>query len=209
MSDSLLDGHLHRGCGGRYVRETEPVTVRVSGMVTTVDRVFFRCSRCNDETRTVEQREAAEQAAVLAIREQHTLLLPKQIRQLRERLGLTTEQLGDLLYGIPRSIIEGLEKGRYVQNRETDAMLRRLEDDAFLRDRAARSGVLLPERPEEPGALEQGAADGQSSAPTDAPPDPAAVDPASVPAAPAERSATPAGNESAVRPTNASSGPRR
>ncbi len=165
MSDSLLEGHLHRGCGGRYVRETEPVTIRVSGMVTTVERVFFRCSRCNDETRTVEQREAAEQAAVLAIRAQHALLQPRQLRQLRERLGLTTAQLGDLLYGVPKTIVEGWEKGRYVQNRDTDAMLRRLEDETFLRDRAARSGVVLPERPGEPEALTPGAEHDSSAAP--------------------------------------------
>lgn len=145
MSESLLDGHLHRGCGGRYVRHTEPVTIRVSGMTATVDRVFYRCSRCDDEHRTVEQREAAERAAVDAVRVEHALLAPRQIRQLRESLGLTTEQMGDLLYGIPRTIVEGWEKGRYVQNREVNEMMRRLEDPEFLRERAARAGVTLPE----------------------------------------------------------------
>lgn len=141
----MLEGHLHRGCGGRYVRQTEPVTIRVSGMTTTVDRVFYRCSRCDDEHRTVEQRELAERAAVEAVRAEHDLLPPREVRQLRERLGLTSEQLGDLLYGMPRTIVEGWEKGRYVQNREVDAMLRRLEDPEYLRERAARAGVILPE----------------------------------------------------------------
>lgn len=145
MSESLLEGHLHRGCGGRYVRHTEPVTIRVSGMTASVERVFYSCSRCEEEHRTVEQREAAERAAVEAVRLEHSLLQPRQIRRLREELGLTTEQLGDLLYGIPRSIVEGWEKGRYVQNREVNAMLLKLEDPEFLRERAARSGVVLPE----------------------------------------------------------------
>ena len=75
---------------------------RLSGMSATVERVFYRCSRCDDEHRTVEQREAAERAAVDAVRVEHALLAPRQIRQLRESLGLTTEQLGDLLYGVLR-----------------------------------------------------------------------------------------------------------
>jgi len=157
MSDSLLEGHLHRGCGGRYVRHTEPVTIRVSGMSTTVERVFFRCSRCEDEHRTVEQREIAERAAVEAVRTEHNLLPPRQVRQLREKLGLTSEQLGDLLYGIPRTIVEGWEKGRYVQNREVDAMLRRLEDPEFLGERAARAGVTLPQPVEDQTSAEEAA----------------------------------------------------
>lgn len=160
MSDFLLDGHLHRGCGGRYVRQTEPVTIRVSGMSATVERVFFRCSRCDDEHRTVEQREAAEKAAVEAVRQEHNLLAPREIRQLRERLGLTTEQMGELLYGTPRTIVEGWEKGRYVQNRDVDAMLRRLEDPEFLRERAARAGVVLPE----PQAPEATSSEGDAAA---------------------------------------------
>lgn len=184
MSDSLLEGHLHRGCGGRYVRQTEPVTIRVSGMSTTVERVFFRCSRCEDVHRTVEQREAAEQEAVATIRAAHELLLPKQIRQLRERLGLTPEQLGDLLYGTPKSIVEGWEKGRYVQNRDTDALLRQLEEREFLVARAARAGVTLPPLPgaddaaggaAEPGpsiaTLTSGAPDSAGALPDETEPD--------------------------------------
>jgi len=118
-------------------------------MTASVERVFYSCSRCNDEHRTVEQREAAERAAVEAVRLENALLAPKQIRKLREELGLTTEQLGDLLYGIPRTIVEGWEKGRYVQNRDVNAMLLKLEDPDYLRERAARAGVVLPE-PEVP-----------------------------------------------------------
>lgn len=145
MSESMLSGHIHRGCGGRYEEHMEPVTIKVSGMVATVDRAFYRCSRCEDLHRTVEQREIAEKAAVEAVREAHNLLRPRQMRQLREQLRLTTEQMGDLLYGVPRSIVEAWEKGRYVQNREVDSMIRRLEEPEFLQERAARSGVTLPE----------------------------------------------------------------
>lgn len=167
-SDSLLDGHLHRGCGGRYARAAEVVNVRLSGMTAAVERVLFRCDRCGDERRTVEQREQAEHAAVAAMRAQHGLLEPREIRQLRERLGLTHEQLGDLLYGVPSGIVRGWERGRYVQNPEVDTLIRALEDPDTLQQRAARAGVALP-TPE--GATPDGAT------PDGAPGDGEATDP--------------------------------
>ena len=146
MSD-LLEGHLHRRCGGHYVRAAETVTLRVSGMAATVERGFYRCDKCGDERRTVEQRERAEQAAVAHVRAEHRLLAPREIRQLRDRLGLTPQQLGDLLYGTPRGIVEGWERGRYVQNPQVDALLRSLEDPETLVARAAKAGVTLPPPP--------------------------------------------------------------
>ena len=144
MSDSLLDGYLHRRCGGRYARAEETMVVRVSGMSSQVVRHFFRCDKCGDERRTVEQRERAEQTAVAAMREEHQLLTAREIRQLRDSLGLTHQQLGDLLYGIPKGIVEGWEKGRYVQNPQVDALLRTFTDREALEQRAAKSGVVLP-----------------------------------------------------------------
>ncbi len=150
-SDSLLDGHLHRHCGGRYARASESVTIRVSGMSAVVDRTFFRCDRCGDERRTVEQRELAEQAAVAAMRDEHGLLKPKEIRQRRERIGVTTAQFGDLLFGVPQGIVAGWEKGRYLQNPQVDALIRSLDDPETLVYRAARGGVVLPQSSESEG----------------------------------------------------------
>ena len=140
----MLENHLHRFCGGRYQRADETVTIRVSGMSAEVRREFYRCTKCGDEQRTVEQREAAERAAVERVRAEHALLTPKEIRQLRDSLGLTPAQLGDLLYGTPRGIVEGWERGRYLQNRATDALLRSLRDRETLERRAAKAGVTLP-----------------------------------------------------------------
>jgi len=143
MSDTSLEGHLHRGCGGRYAGAVETVTLKVSGMAASVERGFYRCAKCNDVQRTVEQRDAAEQAAVAQLRERHGLMTPKDVRQLREDLGLTHAQLGDLLYGTPRGIVEGWEKGRYLQNPTVDAMLRSLRDRETLEQRAAKAGVSI------------------------------------------------------------------
>ncbi|HSJ64196.1 MAG TPA: type II TA system antitoxin MqsA family protein [Gemmatimonadaceae bacterium] len=144
MSDTTLEHHVHRRCGGHFVRVDDETTVRVSGMSARVPRSIFRCDRCGDEQFTVEQREAVEKQALVMIREANGLLAPKEIKALRERLGLTPAQLGELVYGVPKGLIEGWEKGRYLQNRVADAVLRSLEDRDELERRATRAGVTLP-----------------------------------------------------------------
>jgi putative zinc finger/helix-turn-helix YgiT family protein len=143
MSLATLEGALHRMCGGRYALHAESVTVRLSGMSAAVSREFFRCDKCGHEQRTIEQRDAAERAAVERIRAEHGLLTPREIRQLRESLGLTVAQFAELCYGTPKGIVEGWEKGRYLQNREADAVMRSLADRETLERRAARAGVTV------------------------------------------------------------------
>jgi putative zinc finger/helix-turn-helix YgiT family protein len=144
MSVVTLDGSLHRGCGGRYALQTETVTMRLSGMAAEVTREFFRCEKCGHENRTIDQRDAAEKMATERIRAEYELLAPKGIRQLRESLGLTIAQFAELCYGTPKGIVEGWEKGKYLQNREADALIRSLADRETLERRAAKAGVVLP-----------------------------------------------------------------
>jgi len=144
MSLATLDGTLHRGCGGRYALQTESVTLRISGMAAEVSREFFRCEKCSHENRTIDQRDLSEKAATEQIRAAHSLLAPRAIRQLRESLGLTIVQFAELCYGTPKGIVEGWEKGKYLQNREADALIRSLGDRETLERRAAKAGVVLP-----------------------------------------------------------------
>lgn len=144
MSLATLEGTLHRGCGGRYTLHTESVTIRLSGMAAEVSRGLFRCEKCGHEQRTIDQRDTAERAAIEQIRANNGLLAPRAIRQLRESTGLTVAQFAELVYGTPVGIVEGWEKGRYLQNREADALLRSLADRAVLEHRASRAGVTLP-----------------------------------------------------------------
>lgn len=151
MSLATLDGSLHRGCGGRYARQSETVTLRVSGMAADVERSFYRCEKCGHEQRTIDQRDTAEKSAIEQIRAANDLLAPKAIRQLRESLGLTVAQLAELCYGTPKGIVEGWEKGKYLQNREADALLRSLSDRETLERRAAKAGVNLVTPESAPG----------------------------------------------------------
>jgi putative zinc finger/helix-turn-helix YgiT family protein len=144
MSLATLDGALHRGCGGRYSLQQETVTVRMSGMSTEVNREFYRCEKCGHEQRTIDQRDSAEKVAIERIRSANGLMTPREIRQLRESTGLTIPQFAELCYGTPKGIVEGWEKGRYLQNRDADALIRSLADRETLERRAAKAGVMLP-----------------------------------------------------------------
>ena len=144
MSVATLEGSLHRNCGGRYTLETETVTMRFSGMSTEVSREYFRCDKCAHDNRTIDQRDASEKSALEQIRSAHGLLTPRGIRQLRESLGLTIAQFSDVCYGTPRGIVDAWEKGRYLQNKAADALIRSLSDRDTLVRRATKAGVVLP-----------------------------------------------------------------
>jgi len=149
MSELTLEGHLHRRCGGHYALAVEEVTIRLSGMMARVDRAMYKCDKCGDRQHTVEQREEAEKEAVLTMRTQHTLLTAREIKQFRESIALTPALFGELLHGLPKGIIEGWEKGRYLQSPAVDTMIRSLTDRAERDRRAARAGVVLPPLPGE------------------------------------------------------------
>jgi len=149
MSELTLEGHLHRRCGGHYALAVEEVTIRLSGMTARVDRAMYKCDKCGDRQHTVEQREEAEKEAVLTMRTQHTLLTAREIRQFRESIALTPALFGELLHGLPKGIVEGWEKGRYLQSPAVDAMIRSLADRDERDRRAAKAGVVLPPLPGE------------------------------------------------------------
>lgn len=149
MSELTLEGHLHRRCGGHYALAVEDVTIRLSGMTAKVERAMYTCDKCGDKQHTVEQREAAEREAVLTMRHRHQLLTAKEIKQFRESVALSTAQLGELLHGLPKGIVEGWEKGRYLQSPAVDAMLRSLTDREERERRALRAGLVLPPLPGE------------------------------------------------------------
>ena len=149
MSELSLEGHLHRRCGGHYALAVEEVTIRLSGMTAKVERAMFKCDKCGDKQHTVEQREAAEREAVLTMRHQHQLLTAREIKLFRESMNLTTAQLGELLHGLPKGIVDGWEKGRYLQSPAVDAMLRSFTDREERERRAVRAGFTLPPLPGE------------------------------------------------------------
>ena len=145
MTEVALEGHPHRGCGGRYASRTDTVNIKVSGMHVTVERGRYECDACGDAQYTVAQRDQAERTAIELIRATYGLMSPREIRKVREQTGLSPEQFGQVLYGTPRGVVEGWERGRYLQNQDADALMRSLADRETLVRRAGKADVLLPE----------------------------------------------------------------
>jgi HTH-type transcriptional regulator / antitoxin MqsA len=84
---------------------------------------FFRCQECGESFYAPGQMDATMRRASDAIRAAEGLLLPSQIRGIREGLGLT-QQAFEKLLGVGPKTVARWEKGSVFQDRATDALLR-------------------------------------------------------------------------------------
>lgn len=130
-------------CDGnaQLVTESREVSVGRRRAVAVVE--FARCEDCAGESYLPGQMSAAQDAAGRAIRQEEGLLLPNEIRETRERYGLTQADFEKLL-GVGTKTVVRWEKGSVFQNQATDTLLRLIRDD----DRVARRlaewrGVIL------------------------------------------------------------------
>lgn len=132
-------------CDGtlRLVREDRELQMGNRSAV--VEHELYRCAACAEEYLTPDQMDEVQRRASARIREEEGLLLPEEIRALRERLALTQREFEKLL-GVGQKTVARWERGTVFQNPSTDALLRVLQSipDAveFL---AQRHGVKLPE----------------------------------------------------------------
>jgi putative zinc finger/helix-turn-helix YgiT family protein len=117
----------------------EPALVEVSNVP------IERCRSCGEEFSGPRAAQVKHNAICRTL----GLLTPEEIRQLRERMGLTQSQLSQLS-GIGEATISRWERGRLLQNRAMDRYLRLLASDvrcpAFLRgvDRARDVQMTAP-----------------------------------------------------------------
>lgn len=79
----------------------------------------FRCRNCGD---VVLDEEASEQITQ-AFRQQAGLMTPEEIRQHREALGLTQQELAERL-SVAEATLSRWEKGWQIQQRSLDKLLR-------------------------------------------------------------------------------------
>src|SRR5262245_15507580 len=78
-----------------------------------------RCSHCG----RISIDDAADQQISAAFRREARLLTPEEIRQGREKLGLTQKQLANLL-GVGEATVSRWETGAQIQQRAMDRFLR-------------------------------------------------------------------------------------
>jgi HTH-type transcriptional regulator/antitoxin MqsA len=105
---------------------------------------FYRCVACESEFYAPGQMEATQRRAADTIRRDLGLLLPQEIKAVREKLCLTQADFEKLLGVGPKTVVRW-ERGTVFQNKSTDALLRLLDarhDNALLLARL--HGVEIP-----------------------------------------------------------------
>lgn len=110
-------------CEGPLQAVSEEREVRIGNRSARVLDQFFRCPECAEAFYVPGQMDATMRRASDAIRAEEGLLLPTQIRGIRESLGLTQQAFEKLLGVGPKTVVRW-EKGSVFQNKATDALLR-------------------------------------------------------------------------------------
>jgi len=128
-------------CGGSLAHVREVRAIRIGHRTTVAPDAFSRCTGCGEELYAPGQMEAVQRRASAQIRKDEGLLLPGEIREIREGLGLSQHVFERLLGVGPKTVVRW-ERGTVFQNRATDSLLRILR--AFpqaARFLAARHGI--------------------------------------------------------------------
>jgi len=144
MRDSSVMLEQH-SCGGEFELVSEPGTFLIYGTEVPVDYHFYRCSSCGEELITEDLAAKVQAEAARIYRGRYNYLTGSEIRGIRERLGLTQEQLERAL-GIGAKSVVRWENEKVLQNRSVDDLLRLIDrDPSALRYLARIHGTDLPE----------------------------------------------------------------
>lgn len=115
-------------CDGEAIPISEVREYTIGRRSAVVQDEFMRCPACAEEFYLAGQMDAVQRRASAAIREEEGLLLPEEIRAIREGLGLSQADFERLLGVGPKTVVRW-EKGTVFQNKATDALLRLLNAD--------------------------------------------------------------------------------
>lgn len=137
-----LEQHL---CGGDFELVSEPGTFVIYGTEVPVNHLFYRCTSCGEEQVTEDLAASVQAEAARIYRKRFNFLSGAEIRSIRERLGLTQEQLESAL-GIGAKSLARWENEKVLQNRSVDDLIRLIDrDPSALRFLAQIHGTDLPE----------------------------------------------------------------
>ena len=132
-------------CDGPSVSVSMERNIRIGSRSAEVLDEFLRCTKCDEEFYLPGQMDALQLRASARIREEEGLLQPREVRAIRQGLGLSQSDFERLLGVGPKTVVRW-EKGTVFQNRATDALLRLVRDvPGSARLLSERSGVELGE----------------------------------------------------------------
>jgi putative zinc finger/helix-turn-helix YgiT family protein len=113
-------------CGENANIVTERKQARYRGESVEVPREVMQCESCGEEFVTPDQARSFVRDVKNEIRKKYGLLSPARIVEIRHKLGLTQEQLEELLNTGPKVVVRW-ESGKVIQSGGHDNMLRLLE----------------------------------------------------------------------------------
>jgi putative zinc finger/helix-turn-helix YgiT family protein len=120
-------------CGSHNIEYvTKPEIVKVVDDEIMVDASYWLCYDCKSEFKNMFDGNSYLLNAYNIYREKHNMLMPEEIKAIREQYGLTQEELASLL-GWDKKSIARYERGS-LQDSSHDRMLKLLKEPvAFLR----------------------------------------------------------------------------
>jgi len=114
-------------CGGNAVLVEEPREVPVGNRSVVIEDRFHRCEECGETFYTGDMGDEALRRASAAVRQEEGLLMPEEIREIRQRYGLSQADLERLIGAGPKTVVRW-ERGTIFQNKTADTLLRVLRD---------------------------------------------------------------------------------
>ena len=125
--------------GAPMRRGLRPMTLRYKGAELMFDMPGWYCDQSDESIHTGEDMKVSDRALNRLKARQQGLPSPEEIRRIRQKLGLTQEQAGDLIGGGPRAF-QKYEAGDLLPSRAIGSALALLDRDpaglAVLRQRA-------------------------------------------------------------------------
>jgi putative zinc finger/helix-turn-helix YgiT family protein len=98
---------------------------------------MYECDRCGESTFSAEQDKLVSDLVKRKTREKMRLLGPEEILGIRKRCNLTQEEL-EHLFGLGRKVVIRWEKGRVMQSKTADVLLRLLDRNPAIIDELRR-----------------------------------------------------------------------
>lgn len=94
---------------------------------------MYECDRCGESVFTPEQAREVDRQVKLAARQRLNLLHPEAIVGIRKRCNLTQEEM-EQLFGLGQKVVIRWEKGRVMQSKTADVLLRLLDRNPAIID---------------------------------------------------------------------------
>ena len=131
-------------CGEDAFLVSEEREVSIGKRSAVVEDEFFRCSGCGEKLYEPGQMDAVMVRASTAIREELGLLMPEEIKAIRESLELTQSDFEQLLRVGEKTVVRW-ERGTVFQNSATDVLIRAVQDvHGFADYLGSRAGIAVP-----------------------------------------------------------------